>query len=67
MISIKDISPLSSDDTLLVLSHWNEIGSFPELESAQLNNADFSSDDTCTLLAEFINTAYNMNELKIEC
>ena len=59
-------SQLSSDETLKIIEDWSQTASVPSLNSIILQNADFSSDETCVELADFINDAAAVYSFNIQ-
>ena len=66
LVWIYQISPLSSDETQNLLNDWSQTKSITNVYDVGLESANFSSDETCEVLADLIDKAVMMEYLDIE-
>ena len=62
---IAGISQLSSEQTQSLLTEWGASASVLALETIRFENADFTADETCVTLANFINDARILDSLDL--
>ena len=61
IIAIYEISPLSSEQTSAMFTAWGSTSSLTVFDGIVLDNADFTEDSTCEVVANFINDATNLS------